>query len=200
MDFCTHSEHAPLPHDPQENELLERIRLRDPEAVSELYAAYGQRLFSLSLRVLGDRGAAEEVVQDVFYKLWQHPEMFRPESGILIAWLYTVTRNLALDRKRKENRRPIEDVFNDMTAPSAALMQPEVLALADPFLARSMRGALESLPAEQRTVVELAYFEGMTHAEIAEKLNEALGTVKTRLRLGLNKLRAAMKAHGQVIQ
>jgi len=200
MDFRPHPEPAPVSQDPQENELLHRLRLRDPEAITELYRAYGQRLFSLSFRVLGDRGLAEEVVQDVFCKLWQHPEMFRPESGVLIAWLYTVTRNLALDRKRKENRRPIEDVFNDVSAPSAAMMQPEVLALADPFLARIMRGALESLPAEQKLVVELAYFDGMTHAEIAEKLNEALGTVKTRLRLGLNKLRAAMKAHGQVTQ
>jgi len=126
--------------------------------------------------------------------------MFRPESGILIAWLYTVTRNLALDRKRKENRRPVEDVFNDMTAPSAAMAQSDLLALADPFLARNMRGALETLPPEQRTAVELAYFEGMTHSEIAETLNEALGTVKTRLRLGLNKLRAAMSAQRKVNQ
>jgi RNA polymerase sigma-70 factor (ECF subfamily) len=80
------------------------------------------------------------------------------------------------------------------------MTQPDLLALADPFLARNMRGALESLPPEQKTVVELAYFEGMTHAEIAETLDEALGTVKTRLRLGLNKLRAAMKAQRQVNQ
>jgi RNA polymerase sigma-70 factor (ECF subfamily) len=200
VDFRTHRSKAPLSQDPHENELLERLRLRDPEALTSLYRLYGQRLFSLSFRLLADRGAAEEVVQDVFCKLWQHPEMFRPESGILIAWLYTVARNLALDRKRKENRRPVEDVFNDMTASSAAMTQPDLLALADPFLARNMRGAIESLPPEQKTVVELAYFEGMTHAEIAEALNEALGTVKTRLRLGLNKLRAAMKSEGQVNQ
>ena len=184
MDFRTHRSKAPLSQDPHENELLERLRLRDPEALTSLYRLYGQRLFSLSFRLLADRGAAEEVVQDVFCKLWQYP----------------VARNLALDRKRKENRRPVEDVFNDMTASSAAMTQPDLLALADPFLARNMRGAIESLPPEQKTVVELAYFEGMTHAEIAEALNEALGTVKTRLRLGLNKLRAAMKSEGQVNQ
>ena len=200
MDSSTHPSKAPVTQDPQESELLQRLRLRDPEAVTALYRLYGQRLFSVSFRLLADRGAAEEVVQDVFCKLWQHPEMFRPESGILIAWLYTVTRNLALDRKRKENRRPVEDVFNDMTAPSAAMAQSDLLALADPFLARNMRGALETLPPEQRTAVELAYFEGMTHSEIAETLNEALGTVKTRLRLGLNKLRAAMSAQRKVNQ
>jgi RNA polymerase sigma-70 factor, ECF subfamily len=186
--------------DPHENEMFERLRARDPEALVWFYRTHGRRMFSLAFRILGDSGAAEEVVQDSFWKLWQRPEMFRPEGGVLIAWLYTVTRNSALDRKRKENRREREDVFRDNGTASSAIIGPEVSALADPFLSRSIQGALEALPAEQRRVVELAYFEGMTHAEIAEATSEALGTVKTRLRLGLNKLRETMRARRQVGQ
>lgn len=189
-----------MAEDPQQSERLERLRARDPEALVALYREYGQRMFSLAFRLLNDRGAAEEVVQDVFWKLWQQPEMYRPEAGRLIAWLCTVTRNLALDRKRKENRRAAAGVSIDVSLIEDPAGDPQLLSLADPFLSRTMHSALENLPGDQRQVIELAYFEGMTHAEMAESLGEALGTVKTRLRLGLDKLRAAMRARRQVNQ
>ena len=187
-----------MAQDPNENEMFARLQAADPEALVWFYRTYGQKMFSLAFRLLGDPGIAEEVVQDVFVKLWRQPQMFHPDRCVLIAWLYTLTRNLALDRRRKENRRAFEDVFNDSGAIASAMVEPEAAALADPFLSRAMQQAIDSLPAEQREAVELAYFKGMTHAEISETLGEALGTVKTRLRLGLNKLRAAMRARGQV--
>jgi RNA polymerase sigma-70 factor (ECF subfamily) len=178
--------------------LLERVRARDADALMALYRMYGPRVFSLSYRVLGDRSAAEEVVQDTFWKLWQRPEMFDPQRGVLIAWLYTVSRNLALDRQRKQNRNPLESVINNMDMRMSAAMSPEMAAVADPSMSRVIREAMDALPAEQKTVIDLAYFEGLSHSEIANKLGIALGTIKTRLRLGLSKLRQAMREHGRM--
>jgi RNA polymerase sigma-70 factor, ECF subfamily len=182
----------------EETGLLARIAARDPDALLALYRLHGPRVFALACRIVGDRGAAEEIVQDTFWKLWQRPEMFDPQRGALIAWLYAVSRNLALDYKRKENRRPFESVVNNMDGRVKGAMVPEMAALADPAMSRVIRGAMEALPAEQKDAITLAYFEGMTHAEISERQGEALGTVKTRLRLGLSKLREAMRDLGKV--
>jgi RNA polymerase sigma-70 factor, ECF subfamily len=187
-----------LPQNPEEIELLARISARDPDALLALYRLHGPRVFSLAYRMLGDGSAAEEIVQDTFWKFWQRPEMFDPQRGVLIAWLYTVSRNLALDYKRKENRRPLESVVNNVDGRVKGAIVPEMAALADPSMSRAMRNAMDGLPAEQKNAIELAYFEGMTHAEISERLGEPLGTVKTRLRLGLSKLRDAMRDLGKV--
>jgi RNA polymerase sigma-70 factor (ECF subfamily) len=173
--------------------LLARLRARDADALLALYRLYGPRVFSLSYRMLGDRGAAEEVVQDTFWKLWQRPEMFDPQRGVLIAWLYTVSRNLALDRKRKQNRSPLESVVTNMDGRVNGAIVPEMAAMADPAMARVIREAMDALPAEQKKVIELAYFEDLSHTEISRQLDTALGTIKTRLRLGLSKLREAMR-------
>jgi len=187
-----------LAGNPEESVLLDRVRARDADALLALYRMHGPRVFSLAYRVIGDRGAAEEIVQDTFWKLWQRPEMFDPQRGVLIAWLYTISRNLALDRKRKENRRPSGHVMTTVEGRLNAAMVPEMAAMADPSMSRAMRNAMDSLPTEQRNVIDLAYFEGMTQTEIAGRLGAALGTVKTRLRLGLSKLREAMRDQGKV--
>jgi len=181
-----------------ESVLIERMRARDADALLALYRMHGPRVFSLAYRVIGDRGAAEEIVQDTFWKLWQRPEMFDPRRGVLIAWLYTISRNLALDRKRKENRRPSGHVITNVEGIMSGAMAPEMPALADPSVSRAIRNALDSLPADQKNVIDLAYFEGLTQTEISERVGAALGTVKTRLRLGLNKLREAMRNQGKV--
>ena len=183
---------------PEEAKLLARISARDPDALLELYRLHGPRVFSLAYRMTGDRSAAEEIVQDTFWKLWRRPDMFDPERGVLIAWLYTISRNLALDYKRKENRRPFESVINNIDGRVKGAIVPQMAAMADPSMSKAIRNAMNDLPAEQKSVIDLAYFEGMTHAEISERLGEALGTVKTRLRLGLNKLRDAMRGLGRV--
>ena len=183
---------------PEESALLDRVRARDADALLALYSMYGPRVFSLAYRVIGDRGAAEEIVQDTFWKLWQRPEMFDPRRGALIAWLYTVCRNLALDSKRKENRRPSRHVITDIGGRLTEPVTSEMAATVDPSMSRTMRNAMDCLPADQRKVIDLAYFEGMTQTEISERLGAALGTVKTRLRLGLSKLREAMRDQGKV--
>lgn len=185
---------------PQEPELLERVRAHDADALLSLYRLHGQRVFSLAYRLLLDRSAAEEIVQDTFWKLWQRPDMFDPQRGALISWLYTVSRNLALDRKRKENRRAVENVMLNIDGRVPGAMAPEMAAMADPAVSRAIRSAMDALPADQKDVIELAYFEGTTHSEISERLGAALGTVKTRLRLGLSKLREAMRDPARVKQ
>jgi RNA polymerase sigma-70 factor (ECF subfamily) len=182
---------------PEESVLIERVRERDADALLALYRIHGPRVFSLAYRMLGDRGAAEEIVQDTFWKLWQRPDLFDPQKGALIAWLYTVGRNLALDRKRIANRRPLEDVFEIEGGIKGAAI-PEMAAMEDPLVADAIQKAMDALPTDQKIAIELAYFEGLTHTEISDRLGAALGTVKTRLRLGLNKLREAMREYGKV--
>lgn len=181
-----------------ESVLMERVKGRDPDALMALYRAHGPRVFSFSYRMLQDRGAAEEVVQDTFWKLWQRPELFDPRKGVLIAWLYTVSRNIALDRKRKENRRPAENVINGIDGQVKGAMVPEMAAMSEPILASAIRETMNALPSDQKEVLELAYFEGMTQTEISKQVSAPLGTVKTRLRLGLSKLREVFREYGKV--
>lgn len=169
--------------------LLERVTARDEDALVAIYHLYGSRVLSLAYRILHDRAAAEEVVQDTFWKLWQRPDLFEPARGVLLAWLYTVGRNLALDRKR---RRLIELIVENFDFGISEAAVPEIAALADPMLARRMQAAMDALPADQREVIELAFFRGLSQSEISHELGTPLGTVKTRLRLGISKLREAL--------
>ena len=182
----------------EERVLMERVRNRDADALMALYRMHGPRVYSLSYRILRDSRTAEEVVQDTFWKLWHRPELFDPQRGVLIAWLYAVSRNLALDHKRRENRRPLESVVNTIDGQAGEARVPEMAAMSDPFVASAVREAMDSLPSEQRRVIELAYFDGLTQREISGRLGTALGTIKTRMRLGLSKLREAMRNHGAV--
>lgn len=170
--------------------LLSRIHNRDGEALLLLYRRYRLRVFALILRILKDRPLAEEVLQDVFQRLWDHPEKYDPAKGQLLSWLLTVARNISLDHKRKESRRAVHHVYPD----EANQLPP--LPAADYSLApetiHSIRQVLETLPAEQKAVLELSYYEGLTHPELADHLGESLGTVKTRIRLGMQKLKQAL--------
>ncbi len=172
--------------------LLERVSARDEDALVAIYHLYGSRVLSLAYRILHDRAAAEEVVQDTFWKLWQRPDLFEPARGVLLAWLYTVGRNLALDRKRRKRRRLIELIVENFDFGMRGAAVPEMSALADPMLARRMQAAMDALPADQREVIELAFFRGLSQSEISHELGTPLGTVKTRLRLGISKLREAL--------
>jgi RNA polymerase sigma-70 factor (ECF subfamily) len=181
--------------------LLAGIARRDSDALLCLYRRYSSRVFSLVYRILEDRAAAEEVLQDTFFRLWERSHLYLPEKGQLISWLLTVARNLALDHKRKESRRAEASVFPTGEEYAGADMEglPDVAAVEDRDLGRVVRQVMEQLPAEQRTAIELAYFEGLTQVELAEKLGQSLGTVKTRIRLGLSKLRRALRDYGKVM-
>lgn len=187
--------------DQDDVDLLAGIARRDSDALLSLYRKYNGRVFSVIYRILDNRAAAEEVLQDTFYRLWDRSQLYQPEKGQLIWWLLTVARNLALDHKRKESRRMDSNVFSKGELWDGAELDrlPGAASEDDPDLRRTIQRVMEELPDEQKRAIELAYFEGLTHQELSEKLGQSLGTVKTRIRLGLSKLRKAMRDYGKVM-
>lgn len=169
--------------------LLARIAGGDEQALAALYDRHGARAFSLALRILGDPETAEEVVLDVFWSIWQHGGAFMPERSRFTTWLYAMVRNRAIDQLRRRRARPSRVHEVEPESIEAAAADPAVEALAEAEeLARAVREAMAALPEAQRRVLELAYFRGWSHREIAEYLGEPLGTVKSRLHLALRKL------------
>jgi RNA polymerase sigma-70 factor (ECF subfamily) len=171
--------------------LMERVVRRDAEAFVTLYRRYRLRVFSLILHMVKDRGHAEEILQDVFQRLWDRGEQYQAGQGQLLSWLLSVARNCSIDFLRKESRRGGLCVSMDEE------FQQQAMQLAghamDAETVRSVRQALEALPPEQSRVLELTYFEGLTQQEMAEELGESLGTIKTRVRLGMEKLKQAVR-------
>jgi RNA polymerase sigma-70 factor (ECF subfamily) len=168
--------------------LVSAIRTGDPGAMALLYDRYGSIVYSVALRVLGDTGSAEDVLQDVFMQLWRNPNSFDSSRGSLGPWLAVIARNRAIDAIRK--RRPETDIDDVIIS-----VQPDMASDAERGLAmEKVRDAMESMAAPQRTALEMAYFEGLTHSEIAEKTGEPLGTIKTRIRTGLLALRKVFQA------
>ena len=170
--------------------LIERISQRDESALAELYDRYAGMLTSVLTRVARDAQAAEEILQDVFYQLWRTPERFDASRGSLPAWLVVICRNRAISRLRKKNPAAGEELTEGMV-PLPFNLESEVSQ--QQMLGR-VRGAMDTLPSEQRAAVELAYFEGMTHSEIAARTGDPLGTVKTRLRTAMETLRRTLHA------
>jgi RNA polymerase sigma-70 factor, ECF subfamily len=168
--------------------LVTAIRSGDQGSMAALYDRYSSIVYSVALRVLQDTGAAEDVLQEIFMQLWRNPGAFDASRGNMAAWLAVIARNRAIDalrRRRPENN--IEDVV--------VSVEHDLASEAD--RSRTMervRGALQMMPAPQRSALEMAYFEGMTHSEIAGKTGEPLGTIKTRIRAGLLTLRKALAA------
>lgn len=175
-------EHAP------DSELMARLTVRDQRALVELYRRHGRRLYPLIRRIVTNEGLAEEILQDVFVRLWTRASLYRADEGHLLAWLITMARNLALDALRKDGRWRGQLEFEEALHDAAQANHPAL----DVDTTLSVRHALDTLPDDQRRTVELAYFAGMTHAELAAHLNQPLGTVKSRLRLALDKLRGAL--------
>jgi RNA polymerase sigma-70 factor (ECF subfamily) len=165
-----------------DGELIERAGTGDRAALEELYARYARPVLGLALRRLGDRGRAEDAVQETFVSIWRAAKTYRPERGPGAPWLYAVARNAIVDRSRARSETPVE-VPDE---PSAEL-GPD--ARAEESWARGrVHRALEELPEREREVIELAYWRGLSQSEVAESLGLALGTVKTRTRSGLQRL------------
>ncbi|PYP85021.1 MAG: RNA polymerase subunit sigma-24 [Candidatus Angelobacter sp. Gp1-AA117] len=173
------------PKNPDESALIARIRAGDESAMADLYDHYSGIVYGVALRVLGNTTAAEDVLQEVFLQLWRNPQAFDAERGRLPAWLAVITRNRAIDYLRK---RPPEDDIEDLAISTGVNLEN---AAAQKLAVDKVRGVLAQLPAGQRRLLELAFFEGMTHSEIAEKTGAPLGTIKTRIRSGLLVLRKA---------
>lgn len=166
--------------------LVSAIRSRNDQAMGELYDLYSSLVYSVALRVLGDPAAAEDVLQEVFMQVWRNPEAFDSARGSLPAWLAVITRNRAIDFLRR--RRP-EAEWSD----AIVSIDPEFASDAERGrVVEKIRDILKGLPAAQRSALEMAFFEGLTHAEIAQKIGDPLGTVKTRIRTGLLALRKAL--------
>src|SRR5215467_448489 len=155
--------------------------------MAALYDRYSSIVYSVALRVLADTGAAEDVLQEVFMQLWRNPGAFDSSRGNLAPWLAVIARNRAIDSlRRRQPETDIEDVV--------VSVEPDMAG--DAERARAMekvRNALGEMPAPQRSALEMAYFEGLTHTEIAAKTGEPLGTIKTRIRAGLLALRKAFQ-------
>jgi RNA polymerase sigma-70 factor (ECF subfamily) len=167
-----------------EMRLVARIRAGDQQAMSELYDRYGKVVYAVSLRVLQDAAAAEDVLQDVFLQLWRKPDAFDASRGNLAAWLAVIARHRAIDRLRK--RRPEVDIEDCVIAGGPDLRDETERAL----VLEKVRAVIAEMNPDQRRLLELAFFQGLTHTEIAEKTGEPLGTIKTRIRSGLQLLRA----------
>ena len=168
--------------------LVTAIRSGDQGAMAALYDRYSSIVYSVSLRVLQDSGAAEDVLQDIFMQLWRNPGAFDASRGNMAAWLAVIARHRAIDALRR--RRPENDIEDVIVS-----VEPDLASEAD--RSRTMdkvRGALQTMPSLQRSALEMAYFEGLTHSEIAEKTGEPLGTIKTRIRTGLTSLRRVLAA------
>jgi RNA polymerase sigma-70 factor, ECF subfamily len=169
---------------------LERVAARDPTALGELYDQHSRLLFGLILRILKDRGQAEEVLQEVFVQAWTRAGTYNLRLGSPAGWLVGIARNRAIDRLRANSVR-VRAV--DAVPEPPPVETPERSAAAGERR-RDVQRALDALPSVQRELIELAYFFGFTHSELAERFNLPLGTVKTRIRTGMLSLRGQLEA------
>jgi RNA polymerase sigma-70 factor (ECF subfamily) len=173
---------------PPDLTLVTAIRTGDQGAMAALYDRYSSIVYAVALRVLQDTAAAEDVLQDIFMQLWRNPGAFDASRGNMAAWLAVIARHRAIDALRR--RKPEEDFENVIVS-----VEPDLAS--DAGRSRAMakvRAAFESMAPPQRSALEMAYFEGLTHAEIAQKTGEPLGTIKTRIRTGLLSLRKVLAA------
>lgn len=167
--------------------LVTGLKSGDQGAMADVYDRYSPVVYAVALRVLGDTGAAEDVLQEVFLQLWRKPGAFDAERGSLGSWLAVITRNRAIDSLRR--RRPETDIEDVVLS-----VAPDIAGEADRArAAEKVRGVMGEMAPAQRSVLEMAYWEGMSHSEIAVKTGEPLGTVKTRIRAGLIALRKAFQ-------
>ena len=172
---------------------MERLARRDTAALETLYDRYSRAVYGLVFRIAQQAATAEEVVQDVFLQLWRNAHLYRSSRGRLEPWLFTMARNRALDhmRLKREKQRRREDALE---MHPAAFVAPNPESLVDQKRrAERVRSLIQSLPAKQQKAIELAFFEGLTHTEIAQALQEPLGTVKSWIRGGLLRLREALE-------
>lgn len=167
--------------------LLERVTRKDEAALSELYDRYSGLVYSEVKRILHDTGAAEEILQDLFYQVWRTAERFDASRGSFAGWVLVAARNRALSKLRRKSGKSeeLEDNKVDLKVNLESSTQQSLLL-------QKVRAVMGSLPEGQREAMEFAYFEGMSHTEIAEKTGQPLGTVKTRIRTAMDTLKKVL--------
>lgn len=176
-----------------DHHLVRAIAAGSSEALARLYDRYAPIVFGLARRILVRLEDAEEVVQDVFAQVWRDAARYEHGRATVAGWVVMLARTRSIDRLRSRRARPDQNAGDADVAPRLASRDrsPEQVTISEQD-ARQVRGALTSLPEPQRALVELAYYEGLTHSEIAEKTGVPLGTVKTRLRTAMTTLRVAL--------
>jgi RNA polymerase sigma-70 factor (ECF subfamily) len=176
-----------------DSELVKRLQKRDPQALGELYDRYGRMAYALILRIVRDAATAEDLVQETFLRIWNRVQGFDGDRGALGGWLLAVARNRAIDYLRSKSGRMRDTLeLNENEHPSLyADLEQDVL---NSDRAECLRKALEKLNPNQRNVIELAYFEGLSQTEMAERTGQPLGTVKTWVRTALKLLREELSA------
>ena len=184
-----------IPANAADQALLARVSGGDATALRALYDVCAARAMSIAYRVLASRSEAEEVVQETFVQVWRQAASYDASRGGAMAWVATIVRSRALDRLRSRaaSERAVARSEDDPDAQPTAPAPAELAAQRE--LRAQVMAALAALPVEQRSAIELAYYEGLSHSEIAARLGDPLGTVKTRVRLGLAKLASVLGAH-----
>ena len=170
---------------------MARIARRDEPALAALYGRYRPLVFALALRVLGDAARAEDVVQDTFLSVWRKASSYAPQRGSARTWISSVARNRAIDIVRASRERPVQDdeeLLLGLRDDSPAVVD-QVVATVE---GEATRSALHGLPMEQRQAIAMAYFGGLSHSEIATRTGLPLGTVKSRVRLGIQRMRESL--------
>jgi RNA polymerase sigma-70 factor (ECF subfamily) len=184
---------------PEDQALLARVAAGDSRALDTLYNRYARVVYSAALRILGSAELAEEVVQETFWRVWRRSGTFQSERGQVSSWILGIAHNLAIDELRRQRARP-SPVYDQEDRPVLRDMEDSRVDVAGAALDQEQRqlisAALSQIPSEQREAIELAYFSGLSQSEIAAQLQNPLGTVKTRIRLGLQKLRDILSAQG----
>ena len=185
-----------LSSQPDLNSLIVRVAAGDQLAMASLYDTSSRALHSLLLRILGDHASAEEVLLDVYMQVWRQAASYDGLRGSPMAWMTTIARSRAIDRLRSgRQERVLRDSFESFGEQARSEVDvEEIAAIAE--VQGKVRQALTTLPAEQREVIELAYYGGLSHSEIALQLEQPLGTVKTRIRSGMMKLRDVLQSGG----
>jgi len=174
--------------EPEWADLMRRAACGDHSALAAFYDATSQLVFGLALRILGDRDAAEDAVVEVYSQVWREANGYDPQRGTPYTWLLTLTRSRAIDMLRARKREPVNDPLDAATEVESSAPTPEDVSVAAQRH-RMVRRALDGLSMEQREAIELAYFRGLSHSEIALQLGQPLGTIKTRIRLGMMRMR-----------
>jgi RNA polymerase sigma-70 factor (ECF subfamily) len=171
-------------------ELVAGLRQRDERALAELYDRYGQTVYAVALRVTGDAGAAEEICLDAFWQVWQQVDRYDATQGSVLNWLLTICRSRAIDRLRARSARKRQTADD---AIDTVHVHPPAEELADLNERQQLvREAMAALSPDQRHALSLAYYEGLSHSQIADRLQEPLGTVKTRIRQAMGVLRRVL--------
>jgi RNA polymerase sigma-70 factor (ECF subfamily) len=181
--------------EPADEELILRITRRDPEAVRVLYARHGRMVYSVAFAIVGSETEAEEVTQDVFLRAWEKAESYEPQKARVVTWLARIARNRAIDVLRQSgarNARVLDSGDALEFLPDTGAVDPGESA-ATAGKRRVVQAAVARLPPEQRRALTLAFMHGLTHREVAERLGEPLGTVKTRIRDAMHRLRDVLK-------